>query len=115
MDEILEMQIKFKEELLRQYKVISDLSGMSNKAQEDTIDLQEEISLEIQSKKVGKTMKVIIDSEDDEYYTGRTEFDSPEVDPEVLIKKDKKIKIGDFYNVKITNASPFELFGEVAD
>lgn len=79
------------------------------------MDLQEEISLEIQSKKVGKTMKVIIDSEDDEYYTGRTEFDSPEVDPEVLIKKDKKIKIGDFYNVKITNASPFELFGEVAD
>lgn len=79
------------------------------------MDLQEEISLEIQSKKVGKTMKVIIDSEDDEYYTGRTEFDSPEVDPEVLIKKDKKIKIGDFYNVKITNATPFELFGEVAD
>lgn len=79
------------------------------------MDLQEEISLEIQSKKVGKMMKVIIDSEDDEYYTGRTEFDSPEVDPEVLIKKDKKIKIGDFYNVKITNATPFELFGEVAD
>lgn len=79
------------------------------------MDLQEEISLEIQSKKVGKTMKVIIDSEDDEYYTGRTEFDSPEVDPEVLIKKNKKIKIGDFYNVKITNATPFELFGEVAD
>ena len=76
--------------------------------------LQEEISMDIQSSKVGKVLKVIIDREEDEFYVGRTEFDSPEVDPEVLIKKSKPLKIGEFYNVTIVEALPFELIAEIA-
>jgi ribosomal protein S12 methylthiotransferase len=71
--------------------------------------LQEEISLEIQQEKVGKTLQVIIDREEDEFYVGRTQWDSPEVDPEVLIKKEKALEIGNFYNVEILEALPFEL------
>lgn len=76
--------------------------------------LQEEISQEIQEQKVGTTMRVIIDREDDDYYVGRTQFDSPEVDPEVLITKEKPLTVGEFYPVTITQALPFELMGEVA-
>lgn len=75
--------------------------------------LQEEISFDIQQEKVGKTYKVIIDREESDYYVGRTEFDSPEVDPEVLITKDKKLKVGEFYNVTITEALPFELIATI--
>ncbi len=74
--------------------------------------LQEEISLEIQQEKVGKTFSVIIDSEEEEYYIGRTEFDSPEVDPEVLIKKTAKLQQGSIVDVKILQAMPFELIAE---
>lgn len=77
--------------------------------------LQEEISMEIQQQKVGHIYRVIIDREDDEYYVGRTEWDSPEVDPEVLVRKDKPLDIGQFYDVKIVEALPFELIGEVDD
>lgn len=79
------------------------------------MDLQEQISQEIQDQKVGKTLRVIIDSEEPDCYVGRTEWDSPEVDPEVLIKKDRPLTIGNFYNVKITSALPFELQAELAD
>lgn len=79
------------------------------------MDLQEQISQEIQDEKVGKTLRVIIDSEEADCYVGRTEWDSPEVDPEVLIKKDRPLTIGNFYYVKITSALPFELEGEVVD
>ena len=75
------------------------------------MERQAAISQEIQNKKVGTTMRVIIDSEEDDYYVGRTEFDSPEVDPEVLIKKNCKLTIGNFYPVTITEALPFELMG----
>lgn len=75
--------------------------------------LQEEISFDIQQEKVGQTYKVIIDREESDYYVGRTEFDSPEVDPEVLITKDKKLKVGEFYNVTITEALPFELIATI--
>lgn len=77
--------------------------------------LQEQIALELQEEKVGKTMKVMIDREEEEYYVGRTEFDSPEVDPEVLVKKTATLSPGNFYNVKITEALPFELIGELAE
>lgn len=77
------------------------------------MDLQEEISMEIQQKKVGKTMKVIIDREEADYYVGRTEFDSPEVDPEVLIDKTTTLTPGNFYNATITSALPFELMATV--
>ena len=75
--------------------------------------LQEEISFDIQQEKVGQTYKVIIDREESDYYVGRTEYDSPEVDPEVLITKDTKLKVGEFYNVTITEALPFELIATI--
>jgi ribosomal protein S12 methylthiotransferase len=78
---------------------------------DEIMAIQEEIALESNRSKVGKTLEVVIDSENDEYYVGRTEFDSPEVDPEVLITKTKKLKIGEYYNVQITSAETFELFG----
>lgn len=75
--------------------------------------LQQRISSEVNAAKIGQTMKVIIDREEEEYYIGRTEFDSPEVDPEVLITKDKPLHIGDFYSVLITDSESFELYGTV--
>jgi ribosomal protein S12 methylthiotransferase len=71
--------------------------------------LQEQISLEIQTAKVGQTFEVVVDREEDEFYVGRTQWDSPEVDPEVLIKKEKPLQIGEFYNVVVDEALPFEL------
>ena len=79
---------------------------------EQLMAAQEEISLSIQESKVGKRMRVVIDREESEFYVGRTEFDSPEVDPEVLISKDKPLERGKFYDVVITSALPFELMAE---
>ncbi|MDE5665830.1 MAG: radical SAM protein, partial [Duncaniella sp.] len=73
---------------------------------------QEEISLSIQESKIGMEMRVVIDREEDEFYVGRTQFDSPEVDPEVLIHKTAPLKKGEFYNVRILSALPFELMAE---
>ena len=76
--------------------------------------IQEEISAELGREKVGKTFRVIIDRLEGDYYVGRTEFDSPEVDPEVLIESGKQpLTIGEFYQVSITNSDDFDLFGEV--
>ena len=74
--------------------------------------LQEDISLDIQEQKVGQTLRVIVDSEEEEHYIGRSQWDSPEVDPEVLITKDKPLTIGEFAKVHITQALPFELIGK---
>lgn len=83
----------------------------------DTLmSVQEEISQEIQNSKVGQTLRVIIDREDGDYYIGRTQWDSPEVDPEVLVKKSVgagRVRRGEFYDVKITAALPFELIAEI--
>ena len=73
--------------------------------------LQEDISMEIQEQKVGQTLRVMVDREEEDYYVGRTEWDSPEVDPEVLINKNKKLNLGEFAQVQITQALPFELIG----
>ena len=74
--------------------------------------IQENIAFELNQQKIGQIINVIVDREEEEYYVGRTEWDSPEVDPEVLIKKENiKLNIGDFYNVKIVDALPFELIG----
>ena len=76
--------------------------------------LQKEISAEVEAEKVGKILKVIIDRKEGDYYIGRTEFCSPEVDPEVLIKAgEKRLRVGCFYNVKITQSEEFDLYGEV--
>lgn len=76
--------------------------------------LQQKISAEVEAEKVGKILKVIIDRKEGDYYIGRTEFCSPEVDPEVLIKAgEKRLRVGCFYNVKITQSEEFDLYGEV--
>lgn len=75
----------------------------------ELMEIQEGIALESNRSKIGQTMRVVIDSEDDLHYIGRTQFDSPEVDPEVLISKDLTMNIGEFYDVRITDALPFEL------
>lgn len=82
---------------------------------ERLLDLQEGISLEVHKSKIGKSFNTIIDREEDDFYVGRTQWDSPEVDPEVLIKKDRALKTGDFYNVTVTSVQPFELYGVVND
>ena len=76
--------------------------------------LQQQISEEIEAEKVGKTFPVIIDRKEGDYYIGRTEFCSPEVDPEVLIPvKDKHLRVGNFYQVKMTGSDEFDLYGQV--
>ena len=80
---------------------------------DEIMAIQEQIALDLNEKKIGTVQRVVIDSEDSDYYVGRTQYDSPEVDPEVLIKKDKPLTIGEFYDVAITDALPYELIGEV--
>ena len=77
--------------------------------------IQERIANEINQEKTGKTFRVIIDKREGDYYIGRTQFDSPEVDNEVLIPADKELEIGAFYNVKITSAETFDLFGKIIE
>lgn len=77
------------------------------------MEIQQQISEELNRAKIGSVLRVIIDREEGDCYVGRTEFDSPEVDPEVLISKNKILNIGDFYDVKIVDAEAFELMGEV--
>lgn len=74
--------------------------------------LQEEISAEIQAEKIGREMRVIVDREEDEFYIGRTEFDSPEVDPEVLIRKLRPLTPGEFTTVRIVDSMAFDLIAE---
>jgi len=73
------------------------------------MDLQEQISLDIQQSKVGQQLRVIIDREDADNYVGRTQWDSPEVDPEVLITKTRPLTVGNFTTVQVTDALPFDL------
>ncbi len=81
---------------------------------DELMSIQQEISAEKAAEKVGKAYKVIIDRKEGEYYVGRTEYDSPEVDPEVLIKAGtRQLIIGDFYEVKVSDADDFDLYGEV--
>lgn len=75
--------------------------------------VQQRISAEIEASKVGKNMTTIIDRKEGDYYVGRTEFCSPEVDPEVLIKTDRRLRKGCFYNVRITDSDEFDLYGVV--
>ena len=78
--------------------------------------IQQNISAELEAAKIGQTLKVIIDRQEGDYYIGRTEFCSPEVDPEVLIPaSQRKLTLGDFYQVKITDAEEFDLYGVVID
>jgi ribosomal protein S12 methylthiotransferase len=73
--------------------------------------VQQRISAELMAEKIGKTFKVIIDRQEGDWYVGRTEYSSPEVDPEVLIPIDEDLEIGQFYEVEITGSEEFDLYG----
>ena len=74
--------------------------------------IQQNISAELEEEKVGKVMRVIIDRNEGDYYIGRTEYCSPEVDPEVLIPiHEAKLEVGQFYDVLITDSEAFDLYG----
>ncbi len=78
--------------------------------------VQQRISADVEAEKVGKTLRAIIDRKEGDYYVGRTEFCSPEVDPEVLIPAAaRRLRTGCFYNVHITDSDDFDLYGEVVD
>jgi ribosomal protein S12 methylthiotransferase len=77
------------------------------------MELQQSISFDLNKNRIGNTYKTIIDKKEGEFYVGRTEFDSPEVDNEVLITSPKVLKTGEFYNVTITDAGEFDLFGKI--
>jgi ribosomal protein S12 methylthiotransferase len=97
------------------YKNYSDTISkeIKQKRVDEIMSIQQGISSEINQLKIGKTYKVIIDRVEDEYFVGRTEYDSPEVDQEVLIPlKINGVNMGEFYNAKITDATDFDLYGE---
>jgi len=81
--------------------------------QEELMGIQQIISSQLNTAKIGLTLKVIIDREDDEFFVGRSEFDSPEVDGEVLISKEVQLKKGQFCSVEITGSDEFDLYGKV--
>jgi len=82
---------------------------------QDVMEVQQEISFELNQEKIGKTFKTLIDKKEAGRYLGRTEFDSVEVDNEVVIHSKKKLPIGEFVNVKVTKAYDYDLEGEVID
>ena len=91
---------------------------LSPKIKQQRVDrlmqVQQEISYERNISLIGTELNIIIDRKEDDYYIGRTEFDSPEVDNEILIPAAKhKLRIGNFYTAKVTDAEPFDLFGEI--
>ncbi|MBA4056231.1 MAG: 30S ribosomal protein S12 methylthiotransferase RimO, partial [Marivirga sp.] len=82
---------------------------------EDVMEIQQGISLELNTQKVGKTFKVLVDRKEGGNFVGRTEFDSPEVDNEVIIESPGDyLRIGDFVSVKVNSATEFDLTGEAA-
>ena len=80
---------------------------------DEIMEIQQQISADLNQQKIGQTFKVIIDKKEGEFYIGRTEFDSPEVDGEVLITSENDLKNGDFVSVKITGSEDYDLYGEV--
>ncbi len=75
--------------------------------------VQEGISADVNASKVGQTFRVIVDRKEEDFYVGRTQYDSPEVDPEILISKDTPLSPGSFYQVKVIDAQAFDLYGKV--
>ena len=96
------------------YDLADDIPAIEKqKRAEEIMEVQQEISYEKNAAKIGKIFKVIIDKKEAGRYLGRTEFDSVEVDNEVIIHSEKKLPIGEFVNVKIINAFDYDLEGEV--
>jgi ribosomal protein S12 methylthiotransferase len=86
---------------------------IKQKRSEAVMAIQQKISDELNQQKVGKEFKVLFDRKEGNYFIGRTEYDSPEVDNEVLVDASSYIRIGDFAKVRITAAEPYDLYGEV--
>ncbi|NDF60277.1 MAG: 30S ribosomal protein S12 methylthiotransferase RimO [Crocinitomicaceae bacterium] len=106
------------EENTHAYLLEDDVPEKTKRQRADKImELQSGISYELNQQKIGKTFKVLFDRVEGDYFIGRTEFDSPEVDNEVLIKKedDVFVRLGDFSNVQITSADHYDLFGVLVD
>ncbi len=103
------------EENTHAYLLKDDVSAKTKEKRVEAImQAQQEISNELNQQKVGKTYKVLFDRKEGNYFIGRTEFDSPEVDNEVLVDAKKfYVRVGDFANVKITSAEDFDLYGEI--
>lgn len=100
------------------YAALNYRDSVSRKKKQERLDrlmdIQQRISSNLNYEKVGKTFKTIIDRVEGEYYVGRTEFDSPDVDTEVLVPiSNGELEIGNFYNVKIDDATEFDLMGRV--
>ena len=85
-------------------------ADVKQKRLDKLMHVQQNISAELEAEKVGSVMRVIIDRQEGDWYVGRTEFCSPEVDPEVLISADEQLTIGEFYDVRITDAEEFDLY-----
>jgi ribosomal protein S12 methylthiotransferase len=81
----------------------------------ELMEIQQQISAELNSSKIGNVFKVIIDRREGEYFVGRTEFDSPEVDQEILVLNECQLNIGQFYNIRVTKSAEFDLYGCLAD
>ncbi|MFN0032245.1 MAG: 30S ribosomal protein S12 methylthiotransferase RimO [Flavobacteriales bacterium] len=105
------------EENTHAYNALDDVPAKTKKKRADAImETQSHISYELNQKKVGKQMSVLIDRAEGDYFIGRTQYDSPEVDNEVLIDKTKTyLRIGDFVNAEITSADHYDLNAKVID
>ena len=104
------------EENTHAFKLQDDVSAKVKKQRADAVmAVQQEISFNLNQQKIGKQFKVLFDRKESGYFVGRTEFDSPDVDNEVLVKATDSnyVRIGDFSNVKITSATDFDLYGEI--
>lgn len=101
------------EENTHAYNLVDDVSeDVKIKRMNEIMDIQSQISFEINQTKIGKTYKCVIDRKEGAFYVGRTEHDSPDVDNEVLIDASEYyLKIGDFTNLKITSSTEFDLYG----
>ncbi len=104
------------EENTSAYNLIDNISEEVKQLRaQEIMEVQQEISLKKNEEKIGKVFKVIIDKKEAGRYLGRTEFDSVEVDNEVIVHSEKKLYAGDFVSVKITNAFDYDLEGEVVN
>lgn len=102
------------EEDTHSYSMPDDIPAEIKEERTDLImELQQGISSELNQKKVGNTFKVLFDRKEGDYFIGRTEYDSPEVDNEVLVPASQYVRLGDFANVRINRAEEFDLFGDV--
>ena len=105
------------EENTSAYNLIDDVDQKTKKTRvEKIMDLQTQISWDLNQKKIGRIFKVLFDRKEGDYFIGRTEFDSPDVDNEVLVRADKAyVRIGDFANVRIVSIDHFDLYGVVVE